>query len=191
MTRPYVRKVTLNEHLELLNQNSRASNREIASLRRRISDKFRDCGYPNAAKRDDLVDEYINMIFETQNYRCTHWLRVGKGEYNGVWNRPFKGYRGWLTDRVMYEVDHVHPRNAGGKDELTNYQFLSANANQFVKCSLTYDDLLCRVDLSARLKRRIRTVLARRRKLFKSEKWTNFMAKMEDTKRPIFDLPKL
>ena len=59
------------------------------------------------------------------------------------------------------------------------FQFLSANANQFVKCSLTYEDLLKRIDLSTALKDRIRTVLAKRELLFKSEKWKNYIEKIE------------
>ena len=59
-----------------------------------------------------------------------------------------------------------------------NFQFLSANANQFVKCSLTYDDLLKRIDLSDILKDRIRDVLRRREELFASKKWANFINKI-------------
>ena len=175
-------KVTLNEHLVTLDQNSTVSDVEMRSLQRRVAQKFKDCGYEAASKNTDLVNEYIDMIFKTQDYRCTHWLRVKSGELNGVWNRPGKGYKNWKTKEVKYEIDHVHPRNAGGVDDLMNFQFLSANANQFTKCSLTYDDLLNRVDLSGRLKRRIRTVLRRRSKLFASQKWKNFMAKLEATK---------
>ena len=80
--------------------------------------------------------------------------------------------------KVHYEIDHVHPINAGGVDDLMNFQFLSANANQFVKCSLTYDDLLKRIDLSDILKDRIRDVLRRREKLFASKKWADFMNKI-------------
>ena len=129
-----------------------------------------------------MLDEYINLIFETQNYRCAFWLRVGKGELNGLWNAPYRDYIGWRSTSIWYEVDHVDPVNNGGCDNLKNYQFLSANANRFTKCSLTCDDLLRRVDLSDRLKRRIITVTRRRRKLFKSEKWKIFMKKMEDSK---------
>ena len=93
------------------------------------------------------------MIFETQDYRCTHWLHVEEDELNGLWNRPGKDYNSWKTPYIKYEIDHVHPVNAGGTDRLDNFQFLSANANQFTKCSLTYDDLLKRVDLSDLLKR--------------------------------------
>ncbi len=175
-------RVTLNEHLETLDQNSQASETEMESLIRRVAQKFKDCGYGKAAKDMGLVNEYVNMIFKTQDYRCTHWIRVKQGELNGVWNRPFPGYRGWKTTKVLYEIDHVHPRNAGGTDNLKNFQFLSANANQFVKCSLTYDDLLRRVDLSGRLKRRIRTVLGRRERLFASKKWATFEAKLEATR---------
>ena len=175
-------KVTLREHLDMLDQNSRVSNKEIQSLCRRMRQKLKDCGYTTACYNEDLILDYIKMIFETQDYRCTHWLPVAKGELNGVWNRPQAGYRGWKTTEVAYEIDHVHPVNAGGQDELTNFQFLSANANQFTKCSLTYDDLMRRVDLSDRLKRRITTVSKRRKKLFKSDKWKLFMKKMEDSK---------
>ena len=175
-------KVTLNEHLETLDQNSQVSDIEMESLKRRVSKKFKDCGYEAASKEPTLVAEYINMIFKTQDYRCTHWIRVKEGQLNGVWNRPAKGYRNWKSKEVKYEIDHVHPRNAGGIDDLKNFQFLSANANQFVKCSLTYDDLLKRVDLSGRLKRRIRTVLRRRARLFHSKKWTSFETRLNATK---------
>ena len=118
------------------------------------------------------------MIFETQDYRCTHWLQTKEGELNGVWNRPRTGYCLWKKTKVHYEIDHVHPINAGGVDDLMNFQFLSANANQFVKCSLTYDDLLKRIDLSDILKDRIRDVLRRREELFASKKWSDFINKI-------------
>lgn len=175
-------KVTLNQHLLTLDQNSQVSEVEFDSLRRRVAKKFKECGYEAASRNADLVDEYINLIFKTQDYRCTHWIRVKEGQLNGVWNRPAKGYRNWKTKEVKYEIDHVHPRNAGGIDHLQNFQFLSANANQFVKCSLTYEDLLKRVDLSGRLKRRIKTVLRRRARLFESKKWASFESRLEATK---------
>ena len=175
-------KITLNEHLRSLDQNSRASEYEISRLRKRIGEKFALCGYEEASTDIRLINEFISMIFETQNYRCTFWLRVGKSQLNGVWNRPWRGYIGWKAKNVFYEIDHVNPVNNGGIDHLENYQFLSANANQFTKCSLTCEDLLRRVDLSDRLKRRIVTVLKRRKKLFKSEKWKLFMQKMEESK---------
>ena len=80
---------------------------------------------------------------------------------------------------VKYEIDHVHPRNAGGIDRLDNFQFLSANANQFTKCSLTYDDLFKRLDLSDKLKIRIGSVLSKREQLFRSKKWEDFILKLE------------
>ena len=175
-------KVTLNEHLTNLNQNSRATEVEISKLRKRISEKFVLCGYEEASTNMALINEYINLIFETQNYRCTFWLRVGKEQLNGLWNAPYRDYIGWKSKSIWYEVDHVNPKNNGGIDNLENYQFLSANANRFTKCSLTYDDLLRRVDLSDKLKRRITTVAKRRKKLFKSEKWKTFMKKMEESK---------
>ena len=174
----YPSKMTLREHLDGLDQNSRAGSEELLSLHKRVKKKFKELGYVNTAKNDGLITKYVRMIFETQDYRCTHWLQTKEGELNGVWNRPGTGYCLWKKTKVHYEIDHVHPINAGGVDDLMNFQFLSANANQFVKCSLTYDDLLKRIDLSDRLKDRIRDVLRRREELFASKKWADFMNKI-------------
>ena len=76
-------------------------------------------------------------------------------------------------------LDGLHQNSKAGQDGLKNFQFLSANANQFVKCSLTYDDLLKRIDLSDILKDRIRDVLARREQLFSSRKWANFIKQID------------
>mgnify|MGYP003141948129 FL=1 len=169
--------MTLREHLEILDQNGKAEpgQKAMTSLHHRVKKIFRQLGYTKAAKNDTLVTQYINMIFGTQDYRCTHWLPTTGDELNGVWNRPGAGYGMWKRDEVQYEIDHVHPVNAGGADHLENFQFLSGNANQFVKCSLTYDDLLKRVDLSGALKDRIRDVLKRREELFASAEWKNFI----------------
>ena len=174
----YPSKMTLREHLDGLDQNSRAGSEELLSLHKRVKKKFKEIGYVNTAKSDVMISKYIRMIFETQDYRCTHWLQTKEGELNGVWNRPGTGYCLWKKTKVHYEIDHVHPINAGGVDALMNFQFLSANANQFVKCSLTYDDLLKRIDLSDILKDRIRDVLRRREELFASKKWADFMNKI-------------
>ena len=175
----YPSKMTLREHLDGLDQNSKAGQEELLSLHRRVKKKFKDLGYVNTAKNDILITKYIRMIFETQDYRCTHWLQTKGDELNGVWNRPGTGYCLWQKTTVHYEIDHVFPVNAGGQDDLKNFQFLSANANQFVKCSLTYDDLLKRIDLSDILKDRIRDVLARREQLFASRKWANFIKQID------------
>jgi len=172
-------KVTLREHLDILDQNSQANEKEINSVVNRMKKKFKECGFAKCSKDTTLVRGYVDLIFETQGYRCTHWLPVEEGELNGVWNRPFPGYRGWKTKQVLYEIDHVYPVNAGGRDSLTNFQFLSANANQFVKCSLTYGDLLRRVDLSDKLKHRIVGVLDKRSDLFASERWNKYLEKLE------------
>ena len=173
-------KVTLREHLSTIDQNITVSEKQIVSLVRRMKKIFKNMGYTRLAKNQFLVRDFIDMIFETQDYRCTHWLQTQEGELNGVWNRPFGGYVGWKTKEVMYEVDHVHPVNSDGLDSFENFQFLSANANQFTKCSLTYDDLLRRVDLSDRLKDRIRDVLRRREELFASDRWNEWLQKVED-----------
>ena len=172
-------KVTLREHLSTIDQNSVAGVNNFKSLTRRLKDHFIRSGYEKSSKLPHLIEKYIHMIFETQGYRCTHWLEVNDGELNGVWNRPGYNYNSWKREEVMYEIDHVVPYNAGGKDRLDNFQFLSANANQFTKCSLLYDDLLKTVDLSDRLKSRIKEVLTKRQELFKSEKWKEFIDTLE------------
>jgi hypothetical protein len=157
--------------------------------------KMRDCGYTalwqtykargkanEHLRRESraLIQEYVEMILETQDYRCTHWLEVSEGELNGVWNRPGQGFVNWKREDIIYEIDHVLPDNAGGQDNLENYQFLSSNANQFVKCSLTYEDLLKRIDLSDSLKDRIQQVLAKRKALFSSDKWEHYIKRLTE-----------
>lgn len=171
-------KLTLREHLDGLDQNSKAGQEELLSLHRRVKKKFKELGYIKTAKNDMLVTKYIQLIFETQDYRCTHWLQTKDDELNGVWNRPGTGYCLWRKKTVHYEIDHVFPVNAGGVDDLKNFQFLSANANQFVKCSLTYEDLLKRIDLSDKLKNRIRSVLNKREELFRSDRWKKYIKKI-------------
>jgi len=172
-------KVTLREHLDTIDQNSVAGINNFKSLTKRLKKVFVKSGYKYSAKVPHLIEQYVHMIFKTQKYRCTHWLEIEDGELNGVWNRPGYNYNSWKRKEVIYEIDHVIPSNAGGKDRLDNFQFLSANANQFTKCSLVYDDLLRRVDLSDRLKDRIRAVLVEREELFKSEEWKDFIDILE------------
>jgi len=188
-------KITLNEHLETVDQNSSADEKQISSLCNRMRMKMRDCGYTalwqtykargkanEHLRRESraLIQEYVEMILETQDYRCTHWLEVSDGELNGVWNRPGQGFVNWKREDIIYEIDHVLPDNAGGQDNLENYQFLSSNANQFVKCSLTYEDLLKRIDLSDSLKDRIQQVLAKRKALFSSDKWEHYIKRLTE-----------
>ena len=184
-------KVTLREHLDTIDQNGTVSEHAKRSLVRRLKQKFKDMGYIRLSKNQFLIEDYIDMIFETQDYRCTHWIETKEGQLNGVWNRPGSGYSLWKREDVVYELDHVFPVNAGGTDGFENFQFLSANANAFVKCSLTYDDLLKRVDLSLKLTNRIKRVLRRRKKLFKSERWTNWIQKVEAMEAQVKKVEKI
>ena len=184
-------KVTLREHLDTIAQNGTVSKHAKRSLVKRLKQKFKDMGYTRLSKNQFLIEDYIDMIFETQDYRCPHWIETKEGQLNGVWNRPGSGYSLWKREDVVYELDHVFPVNAGGTDGFENFQFLSANANAFVKCSLTYDDLLKRVDLSLKLKNRIKRVLRRRKKLFKSERWTNWIQKVEAMEAQVKKVEKI
>ena len=172
-----MKKYTITEHLKTINQNGQASIREIKMLVNRIRGKFRANGFHRTADNDNLIMEYIYMIFETQDYRCTFWLEAGENEINGVWNSPKKS--GWATKNIYYEVDHVNPINAGGSDSLTNFQFLSQNANHFTKCSLTMDQVLKRVDLSEKLKDRLRQVMKKRNELFNSDRWKDYTTRVK------------
>jgi len=176
----YVRgKISVREHLYKIDQNKIAEKKELAALFPKVKNAFRACGYIKAANSFHLVFEYMDMIFQTQGHRCTHWLQTKEGELNGVWNNPGHEYKLWKIDYIHYQVDHVIPKNCGGEDKLTNLQFLSPNNNQFVKCSLTYNDFMKRIDISDRLKERILEVLEKREKLFASQKWAEFIEKVE------------
>ena len=172
-----LKKYTITEHLKVLDQNGKAGAKEIFKLVERVRQKFRNNGLIRTADNNQLINEYINMIFETQDYRCSFWLPAADGEINGVWNSP--KYSGWATDKVIYELDHVLPVNAGGKDSLTNFQFLSQNANHFTKCSLPMDLVFKRVDLSEKLKDRLRTVMKKREELFNSNKWKDYIDRVK------------
>ena len=171
-----MKRYTITEHLKTINQNGKASVREIGMLVNRVRNKFRENNYHKTANNDKLIYEYIHMIFETQNYRCSFWLEAGKDEINGVWNSPKRS--GWVSQNIYYEIDHVNPVNAGGSNSLKNFQFLSQNANHFTKCSLTMDQVLRRVDLSDKLKNRLREVMEKREQLFNSDKWNDYIERI-------------
>ena len=168
---------TITEHLKTINQNGKANAKEINMLVNRVRDKFRKNGLSKAADNDELIMEYIHMIFETQDYRCSFWLQASNNELNGVWNSQKRS--GWATKNIFYEIDHVVPVNAGGSDSLKNFQFLSQNANHFTKCSLTMDQVLKRVDLSDKLKNRLREVMKKRHELFNSNKWKDYVERVK------------
>ena len=176
-------KITLKEHLEILDQNAAVSIEDVNRLLRRVRFVFQNCGYQRASMSDRILQEYIILIFSAQDFRCTHWLPTTGDELNGIWNNPGTEYSKWKTSRISYEVDHVRPMNCGGIDELTNIQFLSPNSNRFIKNALTYESLLRRVDLSDIFKERIRKVLMQRQQLFESEKWMLFIEKIEAIER--------
>ena len=168
---------TITEHLKTINQNGKANAKVINMLVNRVRAKFRNNGLNKAADNDELIMEYIHMIFETQDYRCSFWLQASDNELNGVWNSPKRS--GWATKNIFYEIDHVVPVNAGGSDSLKNFQFLSQNANHFTKCSLTMDQVLRRVDLSDKLKNRLREVMKKRHELFNSNKWKDYVERVK------------
>ena len=79
-------KVTLREHLDIIDQNGTVSENAKLSLIRRLKQKFKDMGYTRLAKNQFLIRDYIDMIFETQDQRCTHWIETKEDQLNGVWN---------------------------------------------------------------------------------------------------------
>ena len=83
-TRFIQNKVKLKEHIDRLDQNKKAAIREINILLPKMKNKFRDSGWIKSAENDELVYEYIKMIFETQDFRCTHWLETKGDEINGM-----------------------------------------------------------------------------------------------------------
>jgi hypothetical protein len=192
-------KITLREHLNILDQNATVTEQEKERLVNVLRKKLKSLGYPNVWKAAgqkkknpeksqeclNLLREYVDLIFKTQDNRCSFYLPTIGDQLNGLWNRPQAAFKDWKKDNIVYEIDHVVPVNAGGKDVLENYQFLSANANQFTKTSLTYEDLLRRVDLSDALKDRIRTVLSRRKELFASKQWKQFMTKFDNMEKSL------
>ena len=168
-------KTTIAEHLSRIDQNGTVTEYEIRKLVPKVRDFFIACDLVKCSRDFRLMKYFIKLIFETQGNRCGLWLQTREGEINSVWNNPGNEYNHWHSNWISYEVDHVEPVNAGGGECLTNAQFLSPNANRFIKCSLTNDQLLRRIDLSDRLKDRIREVQKKRQELFNSQTWHDFI----------------
>jgi len=174
-------KTTLREHLTKLDQNRTVNKFETNHLISKVQRLFRKCGFIKASKNKDLIKRYITMIFLTQDAKCSYWIKTEGDEINGVWNSPGAQYQNWHSDWIRYELDHVKPANSGGLDSLTNIQFLSPNNNRFIKCALTVEQLLKRVDLSRAFKDRVRYVQQKREELFSSKRWEKFMNDVKNT----------
>ena len=172
-------KATIAEHLGRIDQNARARKIEVMNLIPKVKRFFISCGFPKAAEDATLVKHFIKLIFQTQDGRCGLWIETKGDEINGVWNNPGTKYKHWHSDWINYEVDHVLPANAGGGDNLKNVQFLSPNANRFIKCSMTNEQMLRRIDLSDRLKDRIKEEQKKREELFNSVYWKDFIELVE------------
>ena len=171
---------TLTEHLSQLDTNKRAGHKEFVALSKKVKYYFYLNGYKKSENNPALVLEYIKMIFETQDFRCTHDLPISGNQVSATWNAPGKNFNNWRTADVVYEIDHTVPVNSGGDNSLENLQFLSGNANRFKKCSMTYDYYLRRIDITKAEKQRIVSVLKRKDKLFNSQKWLDFKKKLEE-----------
>ena len=177
-------KRTITEHLKQINQNARANTMNFDSLVKRLSNSgsektgrlFMKAGYPICGDKPEIIKEYVHMIFETQDYHCSMYVPTTGDQIGSHWHRP--GY-GWRRHVLMFEIDHVEPVNNGGKDRLDNLQFLSPNANQFLKTSLTPDMFLRCVHISDATKNRFRQVLQNRQRLFESQRWKDFIHKCE------------
>ena len=183
-------KTTIGEHLRRIDQNSPVKKMELNNLIPKVKRFFIACGYPVSAQDSDVVNRFIKLIFKTQGNRCGHYLQTSGDQINGVWNNPGTKYKHWHSNWINYEIDHVRPINCGGEDSLENAQFLSPNANRFVKCSMTNEQLLRRVDLSVSLKERIINVQKRRAELFESDTWKNFINLLNEIDKKVLDKPE-
>tara|TARA_R110002126_G_C10235347_1_gene480484 strand:+ start:51 stop:629 length:579 start_codon:yes stop_codon:yes gene_type:complete len=176
-------KATIAEHLGRIDQNARARKIELMNLMPKVKRFFVSCGYPKSAQNETIIKNFIKLIFQAQDGRCGLWIQTKNDEINGVWNNPGTSYKHWHSDWINYEVDHVVPVNSDGEDNLQNVQFLSPNANRFIKCSMTNEQLLRRIDLSDRLKERIREVQEKRASLFASIFWRDLIDLIAETEK--------
>ena len=69
-----LKKYTISEHLKTIDQNAKVTAKEVNMLISRIRNKFRRNGLVKSADNDKLIREYIDMIFNTQDRRCSFWL---------------------------------------------------------------------------------------------------------------------
>lgn len=135
---------------------------------------------------ENLRKEYVQLILETQDYKCALWIpsiEIQPGIYANIsWPRP-----NTFKNKIMtLETDHVIPIINQGKDHLENYMFLSAMANQFVKNQLPFE-VVGKIYQSQPLINRVEYILQKRKKLFLSTNWKNFIKKINnfETKKEI------
>ncbi|MCQ2586528.1 MAG: hypothetical protein MJ174_00325 [Treponema sp.] len=167
---------TLSNHLNTL-ENSKnkylyvlENDEERKKLKTRLASHLRKAGYTKGTRTKayaNLLYEYIDFIFETQDCKPFYYFKVK--DFFSCWNRP----RFWgEIDYIKYEWGHLYPsgvdENKKPVDILENLSLQSGRCNDHIQSGLSVD----RVKLyGGKLEERINQVKAKRQKLFQSDEW--------------------
>ena len=135
---------------------------------------LRDCGFVRVPPA--LVDDFVNLIFETQNRKPFFHV---EGPLPFCWNAP----KEWGTNHILYQWGHLRSRNQNvDAHDIHNLCLMSARCNGQVQTSMDIDEVIQWLDGSAVAKRACE-VLERRRALFESEEWQDFLGRMRGFQR--------
>jgi len=117
--------------------------------------------------------EYVDMIFKTQGYRDLFYY-ISPAGLSPNWPKPTSFHH----DELHYQTDHLLSSRYGGPNSLENYCFLTANINEYLKNQASIEQLLnIYCELTAMCDS-VRNGLKERKKLFASQKWTDFLTKI-------------
>ena len=133
--------ITITEHRTRLKNNPNAFEEHYQRARGNFANMFK--GYPR-----EIRLQFADLVFEAQGRKpLFHWSGIDGLPW--AWNDAKKLHtkngiiHTWNDcDYIRYEIGHMNPRNAGGKDEPKNLCFMSGRCNQHVQASLPLDIVL-------------------------------------------------
>lgn len=171
---------TLLEHRTKLKNNPSAYSRDISRCYETVVKHLKDAGYKRITylRAKDLVEKYVNLIFEAQGNKPFFHIESQEG-LPFCWNSPSKG--GWDIDHIKYEWGHLSSRNQNGNAAfcIRNLCLQSARCNQHIQSSMNVKELLA---YDGKLRKIIESNLKQREELFKSARWLDLESELEKWK---------
>ncbi len=133
--------ITIMEHRTRLKNNPNSFEEHYNKARENFARYIQ--GYPKKVKL-----QFADLVFQAQG-RKPLFLWSSVDELPWAWNAPTRlrtkegPIHTWNDiDYIRYEIGHMNPRNAGGKNEPENLCFMSGRCNQHVQASLPMEVVL-------------------------------------------------
>jgi hypothetical protein len=171
--------ITLFKHRQALKDNPQCYTKDISRLYDSVKVHLRNCGYNRVPLR--LIKQFVDMVFRTQDYKPFFHI---ESELPYCWNSPTKR-RGqeqsdWECNYIIYQWGHLRSRNQNSKSAhtLDNLCLMSARCNNHIQASMDMCEVV-EYFRGSETGKRIVEVLARRKALFESKEWAQFLCDMQ------------